>query len=306
MKFFMPEVPEKFRPDFSLLRYPKYSIDWGIEQDFERFLLSKPRLLTDSPEEADFVFLPVYWTRYHINNGFGSRGLPALSEFVNGFSQFGRRLLLICQYDDGPLVDVGNSTLYLGSRKSERGRDAPLLASTFSGPRFAGRRMRRATFAGNLKTHSIREQLNEYSRGLSDSILYVEERNLNARDYFRLLRTSAIAIAPRGYGGSSFRFFEAISAGAVPWLIGERDVRPFQTQIPPDTYSYFSPTIEHFMEAFERFDWLSYPAKRRVVSHVARKKFRFQAWADLLLSELEDMQRGAHQTGDFEKDPRGL
>jgi len=290
VKFFIPTVPREFQPVSSKLRYPKYSADWGIEQDFERFIHSKPAFLAESPEEADFIFLPVYWTRYHINNDFGSKGLAPLADYLSNFSVFGSRLLLICQYDDGPLVDVADSTLYLASRKSDRGRDAPLLASSFPIPRVIGRRSRRATFAGNLKTHPIREQLQDYALRVPDSKLYVESQNLNSQDYFRLLRSSALAIAPRGYGGSSFRFFEAISMGTVPWLIGERDVRPFQTVLPPDTYSYYSPSVEAFQQAFEQIDWAGFASKRRLVSRVARKKFRFGAWPPLLIDDLKGIQ----------------
>lgn len=283
IRIFVAETPSFLRPRSSPFRYPSYSRDWGIEQDFLDFLLHHYPHTVGSPEEADFVYLPVFWTRYHLSNDFGQRGLAELAEALEPVLAYPYPKFAICQYDDGPLVGLGETVTFLASRNSEDGRDAPLLTSPI--PRPWGKVDRRfaASFVGRTGTHPLREEL---KRKLStrDDIVFAES-TLSARRYAKTMLSASIAISPRGYGGSSFRFYEAIHLGIVPWLIGEYDTRPFKALLDWDSFSFYSHSVDDFLERFDAVDTLDLEGKKSRLRQAANV-MRFGKWAPLLLEEL--------------------
>lgn len=281
-------VPGWAKPKRAPFRYPKYAIDFGIEQDFERYLLSSYGKLTEFHTDASFVYLPIYWTRLHLNNSYAQFGLPELQALVDPYvDQFGSRLLTVCQYDDGPLVDLGEATVYLASRRTPSGRDAPLLASPLPQLRRAPKRTLQYTFAGRLDTHAIRQDLYD-AVGDDPRFHFHTTSPLSARKYARHLASSSIVLCPRGYGGSSFRFFEALQVGSIPWLIGEFDTRPFKSLIDWSDYSFYSPSVEEFVETVQDVTKQDVERRLRNVSlGVGRlTELKFGSWGRVLTDDL--------------------
>jgi GT2 family glycosyltransferase len=69
LRIYQVPVPKLFRPDKAPFRYPSYARDWGVEQDFSKFLQSS-QFLTNDLHEATHLFLPIYWTRYWVQNNY--------------------------------------------------------------------------------------------------------------------------------------------------------------------------------------------------------------------------------------------
>lgn len=279
-------MSEKFQPRRSPFRYPQYASDFGIEQDFLRFLQKNYPLTVESPSEADFVYIPFFWTRYHLHNNYGESGLNDLQEAAYKITELGLPTFTVCQYDDGPGVSLENCKIFLGSRKTSENLDAPLLASRLPNGIVLDDSKFLFNFIGRIDTHPIREELATSLESLESG--YVRVDGVSPLHYSKILHQSEITLAPRGYGGSSFRFYEAIQAGSVPWLIGDIDSRPFKKQIEWNDFSLYSRTVPEFLEQFEELRETRLRLMRASVRKTLRPLLRLGHWSWLLIRELRD------------------
>lgn len=221
-------VPKNLRPESQPFSYPAHNPDWGVEQDFFAYLMAHPEL-TAPAHSADWHYLPVFWTRWHLNHDYAATGVDELARLVEASIRDDARTFTVCQYDDGPVVDLGRTTLLLASRKSHAGIDIPLLSAAHRRPRMPVRKRWLASFVGRLSTHEVRGRLAAALTGRDD--VRILDGNEGTRRFVRTTLASRIALSPRGYGGSSFRFFESAQLGTTPMLIGDLDTRPFADSI---------------------------------------------------------------------------
>jgi len=288
---FVLPVPSWSRPKSSKPRYPKYSNGWGIEQDFAEFVEFRYPFRVKDARTADFLYLPIFWTRLQ-SPGFsrvqvGSR----LAAVVDPYLHFGSRLLTLCQHDDGPCVDLGSATVYLGSRQGADGKDAPLLAEPVPGLLRKPKRDVFMSFVGRAETHPIRSELIQAVR--ADSKVLIETKKVRPRKFASILARSKIVLAPRGYGGSSFRFFEALKYGAVPWLVGEPDTRPFKRVVAWEEYSFYSRNVDEFKEQLQNLS-IELVDKKLDSVRAAPPRLDFGAWPMDLLQDLgQGVQRSS-------------
>jgi hypothetical protein len=283
------EVPHWAQPSHAPFKYPQYAEDYGIEQDFLSFLSKHSELCTNNYDSAQYFYLPIFWTRLHLLGGYGQTGVDRLRELVEPLEAISQKMFTVCQYDDGPLVDLGQAKIFLGSRKNLFGFDAPLLCTDLPKPRpWAPNRKRRylASFSGRLSTHPFREAMANAIDGIQS--VKLEKELLSSRKYADLLRSSKIALAPRGYGGSSFRFYEALQLGTVPWLIGDIDTRPFKNQISWNDISYYSASPEQFLEDFTSLNLNDLEQKLNDVSNYENLGMGLGQWPTFLLNELQN------------------
>ena len=289
IKIFVPEVRKEMQPRQSPFRYPVYADDWGVEQDFLRFLHESYPGVTQDIEMADFVYIPVFWTRYHLHNNFGKSGLGLLENEVQKILELGKRTFTVCQYDDGPLIELQDCKIFLGSRTSQLGLDAPLLASPLPSPFTPCPLSRRftANFVGRPDTHPMRGELVDKVRIFKD--VHVRTNNVRPRKFSTILSRSRVTLAPRGYGGSSFRFYEAIQSGSIPWLIGDIDTRPFKKIINWDRGSFYSPTVDLFAEQFEILDTGLLLEMSHYLETQIKPWMSFGRWNTLLIDELNSL-----------------
>ena len=289
-KILIAEGHERFQPSRSPVRYPKYARDLGIEQDFLSFLKKSYPMTVTSLSEADFVYIPFFWTRYHLHNNYGRSGLGELQEAVSEITKLGVKAFTVCQYADGPLVHIDNCSIFLGSRKTNEDLDVPLLVSRLPGGFTFDTSKYLFNFIGRIDTHPIREDLVAALGPLENGFVFTD--GLSPRRYSRVLHQSEITLAPRGYGGSSFRFYEAIQAGSVPWLIGDIDTRPFKNQIEWDKFSLYSRTVSEFIEQFEGLTDTKIRGMREEVKKTLSPLFRLGNWSWLLIQELSESGQG--------------
>jgi len=83
MKIFMLNVNEATRPRSQGFCYPSHNNDFGVEQDFFKYLVSNGFYVTEIREEADWHYLPVYWTRWHLNHNYGAEGTDKLQRYID-------------------------------------------------------------------------------------------------------------------------------------------------------------------------------------------------------------------------------
>ncbi len=285
MKIYILQVEKKFQPKHARFKYPRHNSDKGVEQDFLEYLYNNKKLLTDKPSLADWHYLPIYWTRWHLNHDYAKTGLKELQNAVNKYVINEKKTFTICQYDDGPVVDTGKTKLFLSSRKSKKGIDIPLLSSHHKLPFFKPKKKYRACFVGRLSTHPLRKKILEDLKKRKDVFIY--DGIKSSHFFVKKMLASNIALCPRGYGGSSFRIFEAMQLGIVPFVIGDIDTRPFKKFIDWDKISLYSNSVDevnHFLDSLSNSDLISM-GKR--ASEIWRDELSYQKWCKYVIKELD-------------------
>jgi hypothetical protein len=129
----------------------------------------------------------------------------------------------VVQHDDGPLLDLPKNTIIFGSCTGTI--PIPLIYEDTSQQLLNTQRKEKqllASFVGTTTTHPLRVELAKrlsrceriFISGRSQWSSTVQKSD--AETFVNTTLQSKFCIAPRGYGRSSFRFFESIQLGTVP------------------------------------------------------------------------------------------
>ena len=286
MKIYILPVSKEFQPQGTRRKYPRHNTDdSGVEQDFVRYLNKNPSLVTSDPNSADWHYLPIYWTRYHKHHDHGKYGLGPLQEEVKRRIINDSRTFTICQWDGNPLVDVGETRLFLAARKETAGIDIPILCSPHRIPMIKPAKKYLASFVGRLATHPIRYDMNRQLGKRRD--VYVRDRAKGTRFFVKQMLRSYIALCPRGSSCGSFRFYEAMQLGVVPMLIGDVDTRPFKTFVDWDKISLYARSIEEARDILDSHTTAELLQLGQLASEVWREKLTFGKWCRYVVRELE-------------------
>jgi hypothetical protein len=287
VKIYTVPIGKKLKPIDQPFKYPKHNRDFGVEQDFDQFIIHHQELHTDNPNDADWHYLPVYWTRWHLNHDYGKTGLAELQAEIGKAIIDDGKTFTICQYDDGPLANIGRTVQFLASRRTDSGIDIPLLSAPHRRPLFMPRKLVNAAFIGRLDTHVIRQDMADVLRTRKD--VFIHEGNKGSRFFVRETLKARIALAPRGYGGSSFRFFEAMELGVVPFLIGDIDTRPFKRFINWDELSLYTSKMSEINRLLDLYDVDHLEKMGQQCGKVFREHLTYQKWCHYVIEELKSL-----------------
>ena len=286
IKIYCLPIPDHFRPSSQTFKYPRHNRDYGVEQDFFEFLQRNPAYVTSNPQEADWHYLPIYWTRWHLNHNYAKDGLDELQTEVSRQLIDDQKTFLICQYDDGPVINTGDTLHFLASRKTEKGYDIPLLCAPHRLPWWYISKKYTATFIGRVSTHPCRKELQNLIGEMSDIFFF--DGDIGTRKYVRRVLASNLALAPRGYGGSSFRFFEAMALGVTPVLIGDLDTRPFRDYLRWDECSYYLDSPSKVLSLLKTETQQDSIAKGKLAKTIYRQELSYQKWCKWVIKILGD------------------
>jgi len=295
MRIYILPVPPLLQPSSQPFKYPAHNKDYGVEQDFEIWLKKQRYQLVSEPALADWHYLPVYWTRWHLNHHFAKNG-EGLSELQ---AQVGRVIIddqktfTITQYDGGTLIDTGRTVLFTAARAGNTGIDIPILCSKHKTPPLPVKKQFLATFNGIFATHPIRAEME--ARFKNDPLVVVEgglptrfyKRWLWAKNYNLRTMASYVALAPRGSSCNSFRFFEAMQFGVAPCLIGDVDARPFRKFIPWEEFSYYAATVDELELLLSSLDQKEALEKGKKAYRYWKNELYYQKWCKYVCMELE-------------------
>lgn len=209
----MVNVPKEFQQPIRV-EYPpnnsKIFEEWYIENH-------------NPNDDTDRELLPIYFNGYFVNNNYGQdkNALKRLQNFIDSLDR-NRKMYVICQYDDGILVDLSKHDIkkfYLGNA----GGDYPLPLIAKPHPySFTSQRDIFCSFMGAL-THQIRKDL----LGVAKRAGYlVSTSSMPIENYCLNLSRSVFTLAPRGYGVTSFRLMEAVQYGSIPIYISDHKMIP--------------------------------------------------------------------------------
>jgi len=293
MKIYILPTEKKFQPESQRNRFPKHNKDFGIEQDFYKYLL-KGDMTVNDPQEADWHYLPVFWTRWHVNHDFGQYGLDELQSEINRVILDDKKTFTICQYADGPLIDIKKTRLFLSSRTAD-GIDIPLLSTSHKKMKINKKYL--ASFIGNFEAHPIRQEIADLFRNREDiSIINTlkNKRSLLNRIYpsrfthtfVKMILESYISLCPRGHGGDSFRSYESMQLGVVPFFIGDIDTRPFKEFINWDEISFYADNAQDVVRIIDSVSKEQLVLMGEKSKKVYEEKLTYGKWCPFVIKEL--------------------
>lgn len=295
MKIYRIPVSSKFQPNHQDFIWPPTNqmpgMDFGVEQDFDRWLW-RSHLLVEEPFQADWMYVPIYWNRYYINNDWGG-GLEALSEEVDRCLQYDVPIFTIAEADIKwlkPSINWKNLVVFCSSRRDKNGGiDIPLLCAPHPLPDVLPEKKYLASFMGNLKTDGIRIDMANELKDRTDC--RVEHAGVPAEVFSQIMLESYIALCPRGQGAQSYRMYEAMQLGTTPWYISDLDCRPFKKWIDWIGCSIHSTTVirmnmwmDFYIHSKEML--LDFGVNAR---EVYKEFLAYQKWCPFVIKELEQL-----------------
>lgn len=237
-------LPSLFRPGTSHV-YPPFKQGRYMEEYVCDWFLR----VTDGSDRSDgsesWVYLPVFWTNLQNHPGFSTNR----SKYQHVFNQclrrypVGTRFFTCVQHDDGPGLTLPAGTRVYGACTG----DVPLpLIYEDTTERLATYARREyhekdvvLSFVGTVGTHPVREVLRRALEG-RDGVVFSSRgawsasvATTDAERFLDVTSRSRFCLAPRGYGRSSFRFFEAMWMDVLPVYVWD-DVEwlPYKESIP--------------------------------------------------------------------------
>jgi hypothetical protein len=148
---------------------------------------------------------------------------------------------------------------------------------------------KKAVFIGRVNTHPIRRELFKKFKGQKD--ILVSDSLTGSKRYAKQISRADLSICPRGFGGSSFRFYESIELGTVPVLIGDMDTRPFQDDIPWNDYSFYFSSVERFDQFIKSgFDKIQIRQMTKRLPEI-QQAISYQNWCKYVVRKLKRLSQ---------------
>ena len=196
-------------------------------------------------------YIPALWTNFQIESWFGHKK-SAMQESLNNWvvnnpSESG--YFTLAQYDDGPSLTLPPNTVVYGACSGDI--PIPLIYQdknntlvNYPKKSFSQKELL-CSFVGNLTSNHVSpnvrlEIFNKFSNNGNFKMInsggWTPSVNQHLQDVFiNTTINSKFAFAPRGYGRSSFRFFECFQLGTIPiYVWNDINWSPFQELIDYD------------------------------------------------------------------------
>lgn len=227
---------------------------------------------------TNWIYLPIYWTAIQNHPSFSAVRYKyeiLLQQAIRCYPK--DSIFFTCvQHDDGPQLTLPPHTHVFGACSGQI--PLPLIyedttETLLSVPRLTFHEKDiLASFVGTLGTHPLRREMYQVLNGKKG--IYFSSRETwspivdqdAAHKFIEITRRSRFCLAPRGYGRSSFRFFEAMRMDVIPvyvwddveWLPYKEQENYRMRRIPEVEidYSRFSISI-HSSELSLLYDRLS-------------------------------------------------
>jgi hypothetical protein len=225
------EVPDKFLSKMPIEYPPHQGYNPMIEERAYSFFTTKQDL------QSEYIYIPIQWTSWHIENGFGKNVQP-LIDFCNQLIQNhpNEKFFTIVQYDGGTLIPIDNCKIFAssGNFSSPNGKNSsyepiPLLCDSHDATLNEIRKYK-VGYAGK-DTHPIRVKMNQLLAHLPDYKFAVNLDHNRTEIFREILYNSVFALSPRGFGPASFRMYEAIQMKCIPIYISDVFWLPFVDDI---------------------------------------------------------------------------
>jgi len=221
--------------------YPPFKNGLYLEEYFLKFI-------EQNNPATKRKYIPALWTNFQIEGWFSSKKnemQQALDHWIlNNPSSEG--YFTIAQYDDGPKLQLPENTIVFGACSGNIPipliyEDSKNTLQSIPKKSFNNKPIL-CSFVGNITCNLLRPNVREimfncFSNNplfkMINSGGWTPSVNGNLQKIFiETTLNSKFALAPRGYGRSSFRFFECFQLGTIPiYLWNDQNWLPFQDVI---------------------------------------------------------------------------
>ena len=230
------KVPSIFQPYYHST-YPEYSSGKNVEEIFFDIFTRLKIGITG------YTYIPVFWTSYYILNNY-TENTEQLSDWLNSLDK-SKKYFTMVQFDSGIFVNNCNIdlTVFSAGGGGLNTKDSicdvvfnGLHRSIFCGnkgtydipltclPIFPKLNVQKdifCSFMGRFDTHPCRMKMKEILNNNSKIVCFDSSGYNNYKD---IINRSVFTLAPRGYGYTSFRLYEAIFASSIPIYIWEGEI----------------------------------------------------------------------------------
>ena len=185
-------------------------------------------------------YIDVFWTNNFCNAMFAGKKYHNIQEELNSVLVPNEKYFTVSQFDDGPLEKFPKDTLIFsagGNREGENIIPIPLICSSIPKKLIPNKEKTIfASFVGSRNTHHIRMDMCNHLRGKDEYVIFASNWSTSVpmEEFNRFLDVtcaSKFALAPRGYGKSSFRLYEILQLGTVPVYISDEHYLPWSDEI---------------------------------------------------------------------------
>ena len=191
--------------------------------------------------KTDRTYMPVSWTTYYCD---GYSRIDLQRDLTDKLDRDGK-YFTVCQHDDAVQENLPDDTLIFsagGNCEKPGVVPIPLVCSEI--PSEFLREEKRdilLSFVGS-DTHPIRNECIRHLIDKDDVKLYYKPwANVVPLDQFKFFVDKTIrskfCLAPRGYGKSSFRMYEAMRMGSIPVYVSDEHYTPFSDVIDWNEFS---------------------------------------------------------------------
>lgn len=225
---------DSLRPSSVTPKYPFYHQGPYLE---EYFFLN--RKLRDTKRK----YIDVFWTNIYSNRSFaGIHGIDVQHELDKLNQQ--DSYYTVCQNDDGILERLPPNTLKFcsgGNQVDDKTIPIPLIASPIGGIDTSIEKDLIASFVGS-NTHPLRVDMHKSLRGSEGFVVQMKNWSLelaksSSQQFMELSSRSKFMLAPRGYGRTSFRLYEAFQFNSIPVYISDSFYLPYTDKIDWSDYA---------------------------------------------------------------------
>jgi len=236
------DLPDLFRTQ-SPHTYPPFKNGHYMEEYFYNYVLENKELF----DSINAIYIPVYWTNLQVSGDYESK-----KEYYNEYlkEQYAKypkntKYFTIVQHDDCVLLNLPESTIIFGACSGHI--PLPLIYEDKNKTletiqkNNTTEKLIRCSFVGS-QTHTIRNKL-DILKELPAYLIQTKGWDVNvnvnnANNFISIALHSTFTLAPRGYGRSSFRFFECFLLNTIPiYIYDDINWLPYQDIL---DYSKFS------------------------------------------------------------------
>jgi hypothetical protein len=227
--------------------YPPFKNGLYLEEYFFRYFFQSVELDKDNNIRYNKrKYIPVIWTNFQIESWFPKKKQEMqslLDQWIkNNPSENG--YFTVVQHDDGPLLRLPQNTLVYGACSGDI--PIPLIYENINNtlvniPNIPfSKKTVLCSFVGNITNNpnqsaiNVRQVIFDTLQGNPQFLITnsggwtAKVNDVSQRKFITFTRFSKFALAPRGYGRSSFRFFECFQLGTIPvYLWNDIEWLPF-------------------------------------------------------------------------------
>jgi len=236
-------LPAQFRPGTSITYPPFKKGRYMEEYAYEYFMVHALTI------ETTYVYIPIFWTNMQNHPGFQKikEGLTILLQREIEKLPKDTKYFTIVQHDDGPQLSLPKDTIVFGACTGTI--PLPLIYEDTTNYLLSHNRPfikdYVASFVGTL-THPVREKM-VHNLPKNNKIHLITKplaawtnnvANKSADAFVKNTLRSKFCLAPRGYGRSSFRFFEAMLLDTIPvYFWDDIEWLPYKEKIDYSTFA---------------------------------------------------------------------